>query len=276
MRCWCRPLIPRSSPASSSTRAIATIRSGGLTRTSIYVTETTYGAMPEVEAAVAIVRGAHRPVRGRSERDRPYSAGQPEMAAWVHNVLTDSFLAAYQAYGPERLTPAEADRFVEEQTRIGALLDADPLPTTADELADWVNLHPEIEEHPFPGECDRLPPVAAAVASRQGRLQAALHGGRRHAAGPDLRRDRLAARPRRRPDRSASPSTACVGRSVRRRRGTWRSFVRGHPYRRACSSSRCRRKRNRCSTPPNRADDAPVVADLSVIPRPRRPLRRSG
>ena len=118
---------------------------GRLTRTSVYVTETTYGAIPEVEAAVATVRTAHRPVRGRSERDRPYSAGRPEMAAWVHNVLTDSFLAAYQAYGPERLTPAEADRFVEEQTRIGALLDADPLPTTAAELADWVNLHPEIE-----------------------------------------------------------------------------------------------------------------------------------
>ena len=118
---------------------------GRLTRTSIYVTETTYGAMPEVEAAVATVRSAHRPVRGRSERNRPYSAGQPEMAAWVHNVLTDSFLTAFQAYGPERLTPVEADHFVEEQTRIGALLGADPLPTTAAELADWVNLHPEIQ-----------------------------------------------------------------------------------------------------------------------------------
>ena len=117
---------------------------GRLTRTSAYVTETTYGATPEVESAIDIVRGAHRPVHGRSERDRPYSAGQPEMAAWVHNVLTDSFLVAYQTYGPQRLSPVEADRFVEEQTRIGSLLDADPLPTTADELAHWVNDHPDI------------------------------------------------------------------------------------------------------------------------------------
>lgn len=117
---------------------------GRLTRTAVYVTETTYGAMAEVEAAVATVRTAHRPVHGRSERDRPYSAGQPEMAAWVHNVLTDSFLTAYQAYGPRRLTPAEADRFVAEQTRIGAMLDAAPLPTTAAELADWVNDHPDL------------------------------------------------------------------------------------------------------------------------------------
>lgn len=118
---------------------------GRLSRTSVYVTETTYGAMPEVEAAVATVRRAHRPVHGRSERDLPYSAGQPEMAAWVHNVLTDSFLVAYQAYGPRRLTNAEADRFVEEQTRIGALLDASPLPTTAVELARWIEEHPAIE-----------------------------------------------------------------------------------------------------------------------------------
>lgn len=117
---------------------------GRLNRTSVYVTETTYGAIAEVDAAVAAVRTAHRPVRGRSERDRPYSAGQPEMAAWVHNVLTDSFLAAYQAYGPQRLTTTEADRFVSEQARIGALLDASPLPETADELSRWIAQNPAL------------------------------------------------------------------------------------------------------------------------------------
>ena len=119
---------------------------GRLNRTSVYVTETTYGAMPEVEAAVAAVRTAHRPVRGRSERNKPYSAANPAMAAWVHNVLTDSFLVAYQTFGAERLTVAEADRFVEEQTRIGALLDAAPLPMTAAELSTWVNDHPALAE----------------------------------------------------------------------------------------------------------------------------------
>ncbi|MFA9563614.1 MAG: oxygenase MpaB family protein, partial [Acidimicrobiales bacterium] len=117
---------------------------GRLSRTSVYVTETTYGAMPEVEAAIEVVRGAHVPVRGRSERDKPYSAAHPEMAAWVHNVLTNSFLTAYQAYGPDPLTRLEADRFVAEQTRIGALLDASPLPETADELGRWVADHPAL------------------------------------------------------------------------------------------------------------------------------------
>ena len=118
---------------------------GRLSRTSVYVTETTYGAMPEVEAAVAAVRQAHRPVSGVSARNRPYSAGRPEMAAWVHNVLTDSFLAAYQAFGPEPLTVEEADRFVAEQTRIGALLRAAPLPDTAAGLRWWIVDHPDRE-----------------------------------------------------------------------------------------------------------------------------------
>ncbi len=117
---------------------------GRLSRTSAYVTETTYGAMPEVEAAVAAVRSAHRPVHGRSARNKPYSAGDPRLAAWVHNVLTDSFLAAFQAYGPRPLTDVEADRFVEEQTRVGALVNASPLPQTARELSSWVSSHPGI------------------------------------------------------------------------------------------------------------------------------------
>jgi uncharacterized protein (DUF2236 family) len=121
---------------------------GRLSRTSAYVTATTFGALPEVEQAVARVRQAHRPVTGRSHRNVPYSAGKPEFAAWVHNVLTDSFLQAYQAYGPTTLTPEEADRFVLEQTEVGRLLDADPLPETASELADWVAFHPALDESP--------------------------------------------------------------------------------------------------------------------------------
>ncbi|MEP7112053.1 MAG: oxygenase MpaB family protein [Ilumatobacteraceae bacterium] len=117
---------------------------GRLNRTSVYVTETTYGAIPEVEAAVLAVRTAHRPVRGRSERDKAYSADNPAMAAWVHNVLTDSFLVAFQTFGRRPLTSEEADRFVEEQTRIGALLDASPLPSSAEELSRWVAEHPAL------------------------------------------------------------------------------------------------------------------------------------
>ena len=118
---------------------------GRLTRTSFYVTETTYGAMPEVERSAEIVRRVHRSVVGTSERGRPYSADDPAMAAWVHNALTDSFLTAYQHFGPERLTDDEADRFVLEQTKIGALLGADPMPETAAELSAWITDHPDLD-----------------------------------------------------------------------------------------------------------------------------------
>lgn len=121
---------------------------GRLSRTSAYVTATTFGAMPEVEEAVERVRRAHRPVMGTSHRGAHYSADASGLSAWVHNALTDSFLAAYQAFGRETLTTGEADRFVAEQVRVGRLLDADPLPESAAELAHWIAHHERISGSP--------------------------------------------------------------------------------------------------------------------------------
>ncbi len=121
---------------------------GRLSRTSAYVTATTFGAMPEVERAIAMVRRAHRPVQGTSHRNRAYSADAPALAAWVHNALTDSFLTAYQVFGPEPLSDSDADQFVAEQSRIGRLLGADPLPQRAGELERWIIDHPDINRSP--------------------------------------------------------------------------------------------------------------------------------
>lgn len=121
---------------------------GRLSRTSAYVTATTFGAMPEVEHAAGIVRRMHRKVKGVSSRGIPYDAADPGYSAWVHNALTDSFLAAHQVYGANPLSAAEADQFVSEQTRIGALLGSDPMPTTADSLRSWVADHPDVATSP--------------------------------------------------------------------------------------------------------------------------------
>lgn len=139
---------------------------GRLSRTSAYVTATTYGAMPEVEEAVAIVRRTHRRVKGVSHRGFPYVADDPPLAAWVHNSLTDSFLTCAQVYGGRHLSTEEADQFVREQARIGRLLDADPVPETAAELSAWVAEHPAVA--PSPGmreavEFLRQPPLDPAV-----------------------------------------------------------------------------------------------------------------
>lgn len=121
---------------------------GRLSRTSSYVTATAFGAMPEVDNAVAIVRRAHRPVRGESHRLRNYAADDPGHAAWVHNVLTYSFLTAYQVFGRDRLDELDADRFVDEQRAVGRLLDSHPLPGTAEALTDWVVNHPDLGQSP--------------------------------------------------------------------------------------------------------------------------------
>jgi uncharacterized protein (DUF2236 family) len=139
---------------------------GRLSRTSAYVTATSYGAMPEVEQAVRIVRAAHRRVQGTSHRGIPYRADDPPLAAWVHNSLTDSFLVCNQIYGARPLTAEEADRFVREQASIGRLLDADPVPQTAAELSRWVAEHPAVAPSPGMREAVdflRDPPLDPAV-----------------------------------------------------------------------------------------------------------------
>jgi uncharacterized protein (DUF2236 family) len=139
---------------------------GRLTRTAAYVTATSFGAMPEVEQAVAVVRRRHRPVTGQSGRGQPYDAADPALAAWVHNSLTDSFLAAYRAYGARPCPAADADRYVAEQRRVGALLDAGPLPETAAGLAGWISGHPALAPSAAGREAIeflRRPPLPAAI-----------------------------------------------------------------------------------------------------------------
>jgi len=139
---------------------------GRLSRTSSYVTATAFGAGPEVQAAVRMVNGRHRRVGGRSHRGLPYDAAAPGLAAWVHNTLADSFLVAHQQYGPCSLSEQDADRFVAEQTAVGLLLGADPLPATADELSEWISEHPALG--PSPGQREaveflRRPPLPLPI-----------------------------------------------------------------------------------------------------------------
>ncbi|HLF61677.1 MAG TPA: oxygenase MpaB family protein [Acidimicrobiia bacterium] len=139
---------------------------GRLSRTSAYVTATTYGAMPEVEAAVTQVRRIHRVVSGVSSRGRPYNANDPGYAAWVHNVLTDSFLVAHQTYGEFKLSSSEQDLFVLEQTRVGALLGSDPMPASAEGLSGWIGLHPDLAPSPEMDEAVQFlsdPPLDPAL-----------------------------------------------------------------------------------------------------------------
>lgn len=121
---------------------------GRLSRTSNYVVATSFGAVPEVEKAVDVVRRRHVTITGTSHRQIPYTADDPELSAWVHNSLTAGFLVCHQTFSGEPLTVDEADAFVSEQTRVGALLDSDPMPTTADDLLQWVREYPDVGTAP--------------------------------------------------------------------------------------------------------------------------------
>jgi uncharacterized protein (DUF2236 family) len=141
---------------------------GRLTRTESYVTATSFGAMPEVEAAVARVRRRHGPIHGYSHQGLAYDASDPALDAWVHNSLTDSFLTAFRIYGSQPCPDALADRYVTEQVRVGRLLGAEPLPETALALGNWLSTHPDLG--PSPGSAEavsflRRPPLPLAVRS---------------------------------------------------------------------------------------------------------------
>jgi len=139
---------------------------GRLSRTASYVTATSYGAGPEVDAAIAFVGRMHGPVTGKSHRGLAYSAADPEMAAWVHNALVDSFLVAHRTFGPVAMSDSAADAYVAEQVRLGRRMGAAPLPETADDLTAWLAGHPSLGGSPAGGEAvDFLsgPPLSAPV-----------------------------------------------------------------------------------------------------------------
>ncbi|MDG2427298.1 MAG: oxygenase MpaB family protein [Acidimicrobiales bacterium] len=139
---------------------------GRLSRTAAYVTATAYGSLPEVENAVDIVRHRHVPVSGTSHRGLNYSATNPEMAAWVHNALVDSFLVAHQVYGPTLMTAADADAYVVEQVRLGERMGASPLPSTAVDLNCWLVDHPSLGTSPAGIDAVRflaVPPLSPPI-----------------------------------------------------------------------------------------------------------------
>jgi uncharacterized protein (DUF2236 family) len=113
---------------------------GRLRRTTEYVLTVTFGTTAEAEAVGAVVRRVHEDVRGvDGVTDKPYYAGDPELLAWVHNVLVHSFLTAYRRYGGS-VSHEDADLDVSEMVRIAPLvgLERDAVPATLADLRDYL------------------------------------------------------------------------------------------------------------------------------------------
>jgi uncharacterized protein (DUF2236 family) len=150
---------------------------GRLQRTSNYLAVTTYGTIPDAEAAIATVRGVHERVRGRDERGRPYRASDPHLLTWVHVAEADSFLRAHQAFGAAPLSPAEADAYVAQAAVPARLLGVPRPPTTVAELADRLEeFRLELEATPAAREAARFllfdPPLPLLARPGYGTLAA--------------------------------------------------------------------------------------------------------
>jgi uncharacterized protein (DUF2236 family) len=118
---------------------------GRLANTSVFVGTTIYGTRPDVERAIRVVKRVHEEVVGVAPDGRPYAANDPHLLTFVHHTLVDSFLRANQRYGAQPLTPAEADRYVEEQAVLAELFDAEPAARSVAELKRWfLDLRPEL------------------------------------------------------------------------------------------------------------------------------------
>lgn len=119
---------------------------GRLQRTSAFLARTTFGPAEDAAAAVAVVRGIHERVRGRSLDGRPYAASDPHLLGWVHAAEADSFLAAYQRFGATPLSPAEADEYVAQSGSVAARLGVLDAPRSVAELAATLDAYrPELE-----------------------------------------------------------------------------------------------------------------------------------
>ncbi len=91
---------------------------GRLQRTAGFLSATTFGTEEQAVKACATVRRVHTRVRGVAPDGRPYSASDPHLLRWVHVAEVDSFLAAHDRYGAERLGSRQRDRYVEDMARI--------------------------------------------------------------------------------------------------------------------------------------------------------------
>ncbi len=109
---------------------------GRLARTSTFLAMTTFGAEPDAQRAVDIVRAVHRRVTGTLPDGTAYAADDPRLLMWVHIAEIESFLLAHQVYGRHPLDQAGRDAYVAEAGFVARRLGVLDPPTTEAALAE--------------------------------------------------------------------------------------------------------------------------------------------
>lgn len=119
---------------------------GRLRRTSQFIAITTYASRQQAEAAIARVRSIHQQVTGTAPDGRPYRADDPDLLTWVHVAEMSSFMTSYLRYRAPDCSRAEQDRYYAESARVAVALGARQVPTSASEVADYLEqMRPQLE-----------------------------------------------------------------------------------------------------------------------------------
>ena len=92
---------------------------GRLAQVSTYIAMTTFGTERDALQVIRAVRRAHESVTGTMPDGTAYAANDPHLLGWVHVAEIDSFLAAHDRYGQQRLVGRERDTYV-AQTAVAA------------------------------------------------------------------------------------------------------------------------------------------------------------
>jgi uncharacterized protein (DUF2236 family) len=142
---------------------------GRLLRTADFVGTLTYGTTDAAERAGARVRALHRTLSAADpDTGERFPVDDPELLLWVHCAQIDSFLHVLLRSGVP-LTPAQADRYVDENRAGARLVGLDPATVPADtaELAAYFDrIRPELAAGPDAHAVDAFllgPPVPAVL-----------------------------------------------------------------------------------------------------------------
>ncbi len=131
-----QPLQPLAMAAVADHSVMEQDPLGRFRRTSKFVLTTTMGNTAAAERDIAIVNKIHSKISGFAPDGRPYVANDPHLILWVHLTEVDSFLNSYRRYGPEELSVARQDQYVDEMSQLAIRLGAKAadVPTTVAEL----------------------------------------------------------------------------------------------------------------------------------------------
>jgi uncharacterized protein (DUF2236 family) len=120
-----------------------------LSRTSSFVTATTYGATPVAEKIIDIVKAVHTRVVGTAPDGRPYRADDPDLLRWIHVGEVSSFLHAHQRFSLLPISAADQDRYYDEVRIVAERLGATDVPASRAQVAAYfAAVRPELVAGP--------------------------------------------------------------------------------------------------------------------------------